>query len=170
MRNMLRFVAGCLVVAVASTGCGKSSPTAPEPAAVPAQQYLHQSRVAFVAIRVHDDGDLIGAGEFDFKWGIVGNITQKSATLTTGDDLMIQDKVLIDGDGTTFTVYFEASEWDTDILGNNFRDPDMNKRSKTAEFTGTRDRMDSYSITLGNDDCKVTLYYTVQPLLVPVTP
>lgn len=170
MRNMLRFAAGWLVVAVASTGCGKSSPTAPEPPAVPAQQYLHQSRVAFTAIRVTNDGDLIGDGEFDFKWGVVGNITQKSADLTTGDDLMIDDKVLIGGDEAAFTVYFEASEWDTDILGNNFRDPDMNKRSKTAAFTGTRDSMDSYSITLGNDDCKVTLYYTVQPLLVPVTP
>ncbi|MEK7316205.1 MAG: hypothetical protein AAB011_08500 [Candidatus Eisenbacteria bacterium] len=170
MRNMLRFVAGGLIVAVASAGCGKSSPTAPEPPAVPEQQYLHQSRVIVDRIHVSDDGDLIGEGEFDFKWNVAGFDKQKSADLTTGDDLTIDDRFLITGDGRSFTVYFEASEWDTDILGNNFRDPDMNKRSKTVEFTGTRSSSESYSITLGNEDCKVTLHYTVQALLVPVTP
>lgn len=170
LRNMFRFAAGWLVVTVAATGCGKSSPTAPAPPAVPVQQYLHQSKVHFAAIRVTDDGDLIGAGELDFKWGIVGDITQKSADLSTGDDLIINDDAIIGGDAAAFTVYFEASEWDTDILGNNFRDPDMNKRSKSVEFTGIRDSFQSYSITLGNDDCKVTLYYTVQPRLEPVNP
>ena len=172
MRNMLRFASGCLVVAAATltTGCGKSSPTGPQPPAVPAQQYLHQSRVRFERIHVSNDGDFIGPGELDFKVGLVGDITQQSATLTTGDDLQIEAEVGILGDGVAFTVYFEASEWDTDILGNNFRDPDMNKRSKTVEFTGTRSSKESYSITLGNDDCKVTLHYTVTPILVPVKP
>jgi len=170
MRNMLRFAAGWLVVAVAATGCGKSSPTGPEPPTVPTQKYLHQTKVIFDRIHVYNDGDLIGEGEFDFKRGVVGNITQKSVDLTTGDDLNINDEVLIGGDGAAFTVYFEASEWDTNILGNNFRDPDMDKRSKSVEFTGTRNSSESYSITLGNDDCKVTLYYTVQPRLAPVTP
>jgi len=163
MTHTRRMAMGWLLAAAVSvsTGCGKSSPTAPEAAAAPTQQPFTQAVILFDYIHVVNDGDLIGKGELDFTWGVDRKRTQKSATLSDGDDLTIDRSEYVNGEGTDFTVYFEASEWDTDLLTGNFRDPDMNKRSKTVYFTVSPGMRGSYTVTLGNDDCKVVLHYTV---------
>lgn len=149
------------VAAILLSGCGKSSPTAPEgTAAAPAEPGRQRVTLYWAFVEVINDGDLIGAGDFEFRRGLNGSRTFTSKTLGTGDEWEIDKTEYFTAEvGTRFSVYFEATEWDADILGNEFPDPDMDGRSKTSSFTIGSERDGTRSITLGNDDCKVRVYF-----------
>jgi hypothetical protein len=55
----------------------------------------------------------------------------------------------------------------TDAVGVVVGGAKLPKRSKTTEFTVSPGMRGLYSMTLGNNDCKVTLYYTMTTQLKP---
>jgi len=162
MKNPLMKSLLLLTCIAAATGCGKSSPMGPEAQPAAQAQGTLTTYITYDYVVVHNDGDLIGNGEFEFYWGLNSRRAFTSATLGTGDVLKLSDRGSVDGEGSTFSIYFEASEWDSDILGNDFRDPDMDKRSGTKKHTVAPELNGQYSITLGNSDCKVQFYYTLE--------
>jgi len=159
--NVLTLLA-CLTFIPLLAACGKNSPTGPEAAATPEPQTELRTSVTFDFVVAHNDGDLIGDGEFEFRWGVNGSTTFTPINMGNGDAWKINRYgALVVGEGSEIKVYFEASEWDTDILGRNFRDGDMDKRSKTNTHTVAEGLNGQYSMMLGNDDCRVQLYYTL---------
>jgi len=160
--NVLTLLA-CLTFIPLLAACGKNSPTGPEAAATPEPQTELLTFVFFDFVVAHNDGDLIGDGEFEFRRGLNGNTTFTSVKLGDGDAWVIESAAIrVEGEGSEIKVYFEASEWDTDLLGRDFRDGDMDKRSKTNTHTVAENLNGQYSIMLGNDDCRVQLYYTLK--------
>ena len=160
--NVLTLLA-CLTFIPLLAACGKNSPTGPAAAATPEPQTELLTFVFFDFVVAHNDGDLIGDGEFEFRRGLNGNTTFTAVKMGDGDAWEIESPaVRVEGEGSEIKVYFEASEWDTDILGRDFRDGDMDKRSKTNTHTVAENLNGQYSITLGNDDCRVQLYYTLK--------
>lgn len=153
----------CLTLMPLLAACGKNSPTGPEAAATPEKRTELLTFVSFDFLIAHNDGDLIGDGEFEFRRGVNGNITFTSVKLGDGDAWDIEgSSTRVEGEGSEIKVFFEASELDTDVLGRDFRDGDMDRRSKTNTHVVSENLNGQYSITLGNDDCKVQLYYTLK--------
>lgn len=158
----------CLTAAPLLTGCGKSAPTAPDVAAEPAGPTPVRLQVHWDVVKVINDGDLVGAGEFEFKRGLNSARTFTSKTMSDGDRWEINKTEYYTGnEGDAFSVYFEASEWDTDLLGRNVPDSDMNKRNETDRFTIGSGAVGTHSITLGNDACKVQVLYVVSFVRLP---
>jgi hypothetical protein len=153
----------CLTFLPLLTACGKGSPTGPDAAETPEPQTELVTFVSFDFLVAHNDGDLIGDGEFEFRRGVNGNMTFTSVKLGDGDAWDIEgSSTRVEGEGSEIKVYFEASELDTDLLGRDIRDGDMDKRSKTNTHTVAENLNGQYSIMLGNDDCKVQVYYTLK--------
>ncbi|MEK7316681.1 MAG: hypothetical protein AAB011_10895, partial [Candidatus Eisenbacteria bacterium] len=125
--NILTLLA-CLIFLPLVTACGKDSPTGPETPASPEPQGDLVTFVSFDFVIAHNDGDLIGDGEFEFRRGINGSNSFTSVKLGDGDAWEIEGaSIRVVGEGSEIKVFFEASEWDTDILGRDFRDGDMDK-------------------------------------------
>lgn len=159
--NVLTLLA-CLTFLPLVTACGKDSPMGPKAAATPEPQTYLVTFMSFDFLIAHNDGDLIGDGEFEFTRGVNGQTTFTAVKLGDGDAWDIEGtSTRVEGEGSQIKVFLEASEWDTDLLGRDFRDGDMDKRSKTVTHTVAEDLNGQYSIMLGNDDCKVQLYYTL---------
>jgi thiol-activated cytolysin len=124
-------------------------------------------------IKIVDDCDPWPLGPGEFSWSMkvynAGGSTIKSASgsasANDGESLSGVPNphvfTLPATDGQSFKVTFWVSEWDTDILGNNFRDSQMNNRSgsythyfRDGAWTNT-----SRTITLGVTGCKVECQY-----------
>jgi hypothetical protein len=163
----------CLALVPLLTACGKSSLTGPDTTTVASAPKTElDTNVRFDYVVVHADGDLIGPGEFEFIRGL-----DRARTFTAVDNLSDGDVWKINqsagwakGEGTTFSVYFQATEWDKDILGNNVPDPNMDHRSATKTYTVAPGLNGQYSITLGNSACKVQIYYTLTTRAYEVQP
>lgn len=151
----------CLAATALVTGCGKSSPTAPGVTPTPAPTTVVHTDVRFDYVAVVRDGDLIGDGDFEFRFGVNGATTFSAKTLGTNDVWHIDTRRTVDGMGRPINVHFQASELDRDILGNIVPDPDMNGRNSTDEYTVAEGLGGQHAITLGNDFCKVKLYYSL---------
>ncbi len=150
----------CLAATPLVTGCGKSS-TAPKVAPEPVPTAVMYTDVRFDYVVVVDDGDFIGDGEFEFRRGVNGVNTLASKTMRTNDVWTIDRRQTVRGEGSRIEVYFEASEWDKTILGDDVRDPDMDRLWQTKAYNVAEGLGGQYSITLGNSACKVKLYYSL---------
>ena len=159
-------LAACLTAASLLTGCGKSSPTAPQVAADPGPAQVLFTSLRWDYVVCHVDGDLVGAGDFEFKRFFDRYNALHNVTMSTGDVWQIKKFNSATGEGTRFKVAFEATEWDKNLIGENVRDADMNKRYKSRTHTIAEGLNGQYSFTLGNDDCKVQVYYTLSTVYV----
>lgn len=162
--------ATAILTAPMLTGCGKSSPTAP--AAQPAGPDMRlETRVNVTRFLAVQDGDGIeGRGDFAFTASVGGHSKSWNRTLGTGESATVNWITVLDGQSGSFGVTFKATEWDTDILGRDFPDADMDNRIDQKSYPFEAGIDGTYSITLGNDACRVRMYYTIVTSMVPVTP
>jgi len=152
-----------LAAAVSLGGCSDSSPTAPDAAGGQQDGTTLHTTVTFKAVVVHKDGDLIGKGDFEFYFRVNKNSAFRSVSLGTGD-AWDPGRIFwtVTGAGSEVKVGFEATEWDVNLIGKDVPDKDMDSRSATRSFSVPSSPSASpkeYSITLGNDNCKVQVYY-----------
>ena len=166
MKSPLKPLLILLTCTAALAGCGESSPTDPG-AGGPESKGSMYTQVRFDAVVVYQDGDLVGQGEFEFRWGVNEHQAFRAVGLGKDDAWDPPYKGWgVEGAGSSIDVYFEASEWDVDVLGRDVRDSDMNRRHKTVKHTvGSEPDLKQYSIVLGNDDCKVQMLYTLQTFI-----
>lgn len=152
-----------LAAVVSLGGCSDSSPTAPSTAGGQQNGTTLHTTVTFKTVVVHNDGDLVGKGEFEFYFRVNKNSAFRSVTLGTGDAWDPGNIFYtVTGAGSEVKVGFEATEWDVNLLGKDVPDSDMDSRSGSRSFSVPSSPSPSpkeYSITLGNSDCKVQVYF-----------
>lgn len=149
-----------------ASGCGKSSPAAPT--APPEPEMEVRTTVTITTFEVIKDGDGIeGKGEFYWFHTIGGSGRATWATVGTGESYTLNRRQSLQAaEGYPVRVGFRCSELDVDILGNEYNDSDMDNRERFAVHTATDDLDGRWYITLGNDNCKVRMHYTIATTLV----
>lgn len=170
--NRLPRAAACALL-VPLAACGGDDPAAPA-APEPTTTYeAMQATFTIVRFECLTDGDGIeGAGEFDFRAGIPYMHESWDRTLSSGQSASLGWTNTI-GMGTfaadvpeprPYTeafVNFRCTEWDTDVLGRDFPDSDMDAREATARHAPVAGTEVVNYITLGNDNCRVRLHYRI---------
>jgi hypothetical protein len=159
-----------LVTLPVLSGCGKSSPTAPvvEPGPEPEPELRLRTTVTVTRILAVKDCDgAEGAGEFQFAAIVHTRSKVWFTQLSTGDSKTVNWENVFSNQSGTFEVEFQATEGDVDVFGNEFADPDMSWNTADRSHTFSVSTNGDYSITLGNDRCKVRRYYTIESEMVP---
>lgn len=174
IRHLTRLprAAACLLLVplVACSGDDPASPAPPDPTTT---YEAMQGTFTVMRIECLTDGDGVeGAGEFDF-WAAVPYVSERwDRTLSSGQSTTLDWTNTI-GLGTfqadapeprAYTeafVSFQCTEWDTDVLGRDFPDSDMDAREATARHTPRAGTEIVNYITLGNDQCRVRLHYRI---------
>lgn len=162
-----------LILLIPLVGCGSDDPASP---AAPAATTTYEAVSAtFTVLRFEclTDGDgAAGAGEFDFRVSVPFSNKSWDRQLSSGESSTL-DWTNTVGLGTfeadtpeprPYTeafVAFECTEWDTDVLGRDFPDSDMNERTATARHAVQPGTEVVNYITLGNDNCRVRLHYRI---------
>jgi len=164
-----------MAAALVLTGCsgGGSSPTSP-PDVQPTVNL--STTVTIISVKVLQDGDGIeGRGEFYFWRQVSGSGRGWSRDLSPGEIDPVDWTVTLGqndyrGEGLAFGIEFRCTEYDQDILGNIYADSDMDDRHATANYVMSPDLTESNYITLGNDKCKVRMYYKINSTLEEAAP
>ena len=172
MRTNSRLFAALLALAVLPpiAGCGNDNPMAP---AAPAPELLDVT-VTLVRLVAVADGDYIeGAGDFTYSADVFdGKLRALTASdyteLETGSILALNKTVVIrvtKGDKHAVKVSFNATEWDTNILGAVYADSRMDNLTEFRTHTETTPSASFNDgerwITLGTGDLQFRLVYTI---------
>lgn len=167
-RNLLLAAAAALGTILG--GCD-SSPT--DPGGAPADPVMNlETYVTVTHVEVLKDGDGVeGKGEFYFYRQVSGSGIGWEAQLSSGQSQTLNAKYTLvtrnyTGTGLGFRIEFRATEWDKNILGEVYADKDMDDRRAAASYVSSPDLRETNYITLGNDQCRVRLHYTITSALV----
>jgi hypothetical protein len=159
-----------LLLVLLIPGCGDDdSPTEPPSEEEPVK--LMEIDFTIKRFECIFDGDGIeGAGEFKFTAYVDAFGKSWERQLSDGESATLNwsDRFQYGyvGDALDVTVGFTCSEIDTNILGDVYADDDMKGRSRSARETIDVGETITNYITLGNDNCKVRLHYTLEATLV----
>lgn len=170
LRNLL--IVTAVLASPLLAGCGKSSPTRPTaaaPTAGPATTL--QTTVTVKRILVIEDGDGVeGKGDFHFTAFVDLQRKDWDRTMGNGESTTLNWSIVLHAQSGSFDVTFRATEWDTNVLGQVYPDSDMDGREKSTSHSYAPSSDGNYSIELGNSNCKVRMYYTIESEWVPVQP
>jgi hypothetical protein len=166
----LGLILSASLLLVAACSDDEKSPTDP----APEPQIVEQVEVTTTIVRFEalNDGDGIeGSGEFRFTVEVAGDKKSWERTVSSGNNVNLDwtttERRTYRGTPVTTSVGFWCSEIDKDITGREYNDGDMNFRSAEAEESVPAAEITNY-ITLGNDECKVRLHYTIKSKVVEV--
>lgn len=125
-----------------------------------------ETTTTIVSLEALNDGDGIeGAGEFRFTVEVPGENKSWERTISTGNRASLNwttsHKSVYGGTPLTSYVKITCSEIDKDITGREYNDGDMDYRNARADESVPAPDITNY-ITLGNNECKVRLHYTIK--------